>query len=87
MRKSVDKDPMLLSGELQLTGPLRPVPTHHREAAVVAGSRVDGGVSPLCANHPFPKQAHILPAMQSHGLASKLPQQMSQSVSPPAKHF
>lgn len=82
MRKSVDKDPMLLSGELQLTVPMRPVATHHREAGVLPGSRVDGRISPLCANHPFPKQAHIMPALQSHGLACKPPQQMSESISP-----
>lgn len=86
VRKSVDKDPMLLSGELQLTVPMRPVPTHHGEVGVVPGSRVDGRISPLCANHPFPKQAHIMPAMQSHGLAWKLPQQTSECLTP-ARRF
>lgn len=61
------------------------VPTHHGEAGVVPDSRVNGRISPLCANHPFPKQAHIMPSMQSHGLAWKLPQQTSECLTP-ARH-
>lgn len=52
VRKSVDKDPMLLSGKLKPTMPLRPFPTGHEEAGVVPGSGVAD--SPPVSTSPFP---------------------------------
>lgn len=56
VRKSVDKDPMLLSGKLQHTVPLRPFPICHKEAGVVPGSGSLAGPAPFEHDTPFPSK-------------------------------